>query len=112
MAPSSRTLCDIEAGQADGAQAQKIRAAIQPALPMRDRLQMYMMMPGATPKLTRSARLSSCAPKRLSAPSMRAARPSSMSKIMAKITKVTAVVHSLSQREADGGDAAAQAPAR
>src|SRR3569833_2770580 len=52
------------------------------------------MIAGATPKLTRSARLSSCAPKRLSAPSMRAARPSSMSKIMAAMISATAVVHS------------------
>ncbi len=35
---------------------------------------------------------SSCAPKRLSAPRMRAARPSSMSKIMAMTTKETASV--------------------
>ena len=61
---------------------------------MRDRLQLYMMMPGAMPKLTRSARLSSCAPKRVSAPSSRAARPSSMSKIMAKTTPATALFQS------------------
>ena len=75
-------------------QAQKIRAAIQPPVPIRDRLQIYMMTPGATPKLTRSAKESSCAPKRVSAPNMRAARPSSMSKIMASTTQATAVCQS------------------
>src|SRR5690348_2375385 len=94
LAPSSRALCTLKRASRMALQAQKISAAAHPAAPMRDKLQLYMMMPGATPKLTRSASESSCAPKRVSAPSMRAARPSSMSKIIAKTTQVTAVFQS------------------
>src|SRR6266550_200012 len=51
------------------------------------------MTVGATPKLTRSARESNWAPNLLSAPSQRAARPSSMSKTMAQNSAMTAPFH-------------------
>src|SRR6266700_6171348 len=51
------------------------------------------MTVGATPKLTRSASESNWAPNRLSAPSLRAARPSSMSKTMAQKIAITAPFH-------------------
>src|SRR5580692_7675095 len=54
-------------------------------------------MQGATPKLTISASESICAPKRLSAPSMRAARPSSASNIAAHTIAATAACHSFSK---------------
>src|SRR5260370_878080 len=61
-------------------QAQKMSAAIHPALPMRDRLHMKTRTPGATPNETRSASEANFAPKHVSAPRKRAA-PTPLAKL-------------------------------
>src|SRR6266508_3464787 len=65
-------------------------AKIHPRLPSSCRLQKYNISAGATPKLTKSARLSSSAPKRDVPLSMRARRPSTPSSIAAKTIAATA----------------------
>src|SRR5437016_1394849 len=65
-------------------------AAIQPAWPSSCRPQKYSISAGATPKLTKSARLSSSAPKREVPLSMRATRPSMPSSVAANTIAATA----------------------
>ena len=59
--------------------SEKIITQIQPRLFRSPRPQVKMRKAGATPKLTKSARLSSSAPKREDAFSSRATRPSTPS---------------------------------
>src|SRR5215470_6567192 len=72
------------------AQIANTMAAIQPAWPSACRPQKYRISAGATPKLTKSARLSSSAPKREVPLSMRATRPSMPSSIAANTIAATA----------------------
>src|SRR5882672_265230 len=65
-------------------------AAIQPALPSSCSAQKYRISAGATPKFTKSARLSSSAPKREVPLSMRATRPSMPSSVAANTIAATA----------------------
>src|SRR5215475_1159322 len=65
-------------------------AAIQPALPSSWSPQKYSISAGATPKLTKSPRLSSSAPNRDVPLSMRATRPSMPSSSAAKTMAATA----------------------
>src|SRR5262245_48403871 len=72
------------------AQIANTMAAIQPTWPSSCRPQKYRISAGATPKLTKSARLSSSAPKREVPLSMRATRPSMPSRIAANTIAATA----------------------
>ena len=77
------SICTLKRASRSAAQIANTIAAIQPRLPSAFRPQKYRMRPGATPKLKKSARLSSSAPKREVPLIMRATRPSTASSIAA-----------------------------
>src|SRR5262249_24770739 len=72
------------------AQIANTMAAIQPAWPSSCKPQKYRISAGATPKLTKSAKLSSSAPKREVPLSIRATRPSMPSRMAANTIAATA----------------------
>src|SRR5680860_1367272 len=87
---SERSSDTLKRASRSAEQTAKTSTAIQPRLRRSSSAQLNMMMAGATPKLTKSARLSSSAPKREEAFRSRATCPSMPSRNAANTSAATA----------------------